>query len=205
ESRPDGGQSPGFGSGAPNSARRRARFDSRAAALSRWKSHRPRKNRFRNAMNDLSRNTVMTRTTQKDDAAAGSSCIAFVIDEPTRTTVQTVCQARHERLVVREGGSREALDYATRYALPRILIIDISDNDRPLEVLHPILAAAEEDSRLIAIGSVNDVTLYREMMEAGVSDYLVKPLTDRALLAAIQHADSRETRARSGAASVEKA
>jgi pilus assembly protein CpaE len=156
-------------------------------------------------MNDLARNTVTTRTTQRDDAAAGSSCIAFVIDEPTRTTVQTVCQARHERLIVREGGSREALDYATRYALPRILIIDISDNDRPLEVLSPILAAAEEDTRVIAIGSVNDVTLYREMMEAGVAEYLVKPLTDRALLAAIQHADLRESRARPGAGAAEKA
>jgi pilus assembly protein CpaE len=156
-------------------------------------------------MNELARNKVSTKATQKDDAAAGSSCIAFIIDEPTRATVQTVCQARHERLVVREGGSREALDYATRYALPRILIIDISDNERPLEILSPILAAADEDTKLIAIGSVNDVTLYREMMDAGVSDYLVKPLTDRALLAALQHADSRESRARPGGAAPERA
>ena len=34
---------------------------------------------------------------------------------------------------------------------------------------------------MIAIGAVNDIKLYREMIEAGISDYLVKPVSDRAL------------------------
>ncbi len=157
-------------------------------------------------MNELAKGPSSSRAASKDSSlGGGSSCIAFIIDEPTRSTVQTVCQTRHDRLIVREGGSREALDYATRYALPRILIIDISDSERPLEVLSPILAAADENTRLIAVGSVNDVMLYREMMDAGVVDYLVKPLTDRALLAAIQHADSREAPVRPGAAGPERA
>ena len=32
---------------------------------------------------------------------------------------------------------------------------------------------------MIAIGAVNDINLYREMIEAGISDYLVKPVSDR--------------------------
>jgi len=156
-------------------------------------------------VNEVPRAASARPQPQKEGAGGGSSCIAVILAEPTRTTVQMVLQARHDRLIVREGGSREALDYATRYALPRILIIDVSDSERPLEILSPILAAADENTRLIAIGSVNDVTLYREMMEAGVLDYLVKPIADRALLAAIQHADQREAAARPGQAAPERA
>ena len=93
-------------------------------------------------MNEVPRAASARPQPQKEGAGGGSICIAFILDEPTRTTVQTVLQARHDRLIVREGGSREALDYATRYALPRILIIDVSDSERPLEILSPILAAA---------------------------------------------------------------
>jgi pilus assembly protein CpaE len=156
-------------------------------------------------MNELAKGTAAAARPGAKDGGSGSSCIAFVVDEATRNTVQTVCQTRHDRLTVREGGSREALDYATRYALPRILIIDVSDSERPLEVLSPILAAADENTRIIAIGAVNDVTLYRELMDAGVVDYLVKPLNDRSFLAAIQHADARDAPARPGAAPPERA
>jgi pilus assembly protein CpaE len=126
--------------------------------------------------------------------------VAFANDEATRATIVSVCQPRQERFLLKEGGSREAVEYASRYALPRLLIIDVSDSERPVDALTPILAAADENTRIVAIGRLNDVTLYREMIEAGVIDYLVKPLVDRDLVAAIQRADERSATAKTAAA-----
>jgi pilus assembly protein CpaE len=154
-------------------------------------------------VNELAKNAPpAARHPAKEASAPGlaGGCVAFANDEATRATILSVCQPRQERFILKEGGSREALEYASRYALPRLLIIDVSDSERPLDALTPILAAADENTRIIAIGRINDVTLYREMIEAGVVDYLVKPLVDRDLIAAIQRADEHSATAKTAAA-----
>ncbi|MEA2783408.1 MAG: pilus assembly protein CpaE [Rhodospirillaceae bacterium] len=152
-------------------------------------------------MNDLLKGTQPARQAVKEATTPGltGGSVAFANDEGTRAVIQAVCQSRQDRLILKEGGSREALEYASRYALPHLLIVDVSDADRPLDSLSPILAAADENTRIIAIGALNDITLYREMTEAGVVDYLVKPLTDRALIAAIQRAEERHGTTKGGA------
>jgi pilus assembly protein CpaE len=57
----------------------------------------------------------------------------------------------------------------------------------------PIIAAFAEDTRVIAIGAVNDINLYREMVEAGLSDYLVKPISEKAITLALDHAVHRKS------------
>jgi pilus assembly protein CpaE len=152
-------------------------------------------------VNDLLKGTQPARQAVKEATTPGltGGSVAFANDEGTRAVIQAVCQSRQDRLILKEGGSREALEYASRYALPHLLIVDVSDADRPLDSLSPILAAADENTRIIAIGALNDITLYREMTEAGVVDYLVKPLTDRALIAAIQRAEERHGTTKGGA------
>jgi pilus assembly protein CpaE len=152
-------------------------------------------------VNDLLKGTQPARQAVKEATTPGltGGSVAFANDEGTRAVIQAVCQSRQDRLILKDGGSREALEYASRYALPHLLIVDVSDADRPLDSLSPILAAADENTRIIAIGALNDIMLYREMTEAGVVDYLVKPLTDRALIAAIQRAEERHGTTKGGA------
>src|SRR5882724_4849775 len=118
-----------------------------------------------------------------------AGCVAFINDPQSRAAVQAVCQPRQEKFTLHEGGSRDAAEFVARNALPRILIIDISDSDQPMDALLPVLAAAGENTRVIAIGNTNDIALYRELVEAGVTDYLAKPLTDRAILGALTRAE----------------
>jgi pilus assembly protein CpaE len=68
----------------------------------------------------------------------------------------------------------------------------VSDSNKPLSAMLPIIAAFAEDTRVIAIGALNDIELYREMIEAGISDYLVKPVSEKALSIALDRAEQRK-------------
>ena len=152
------------------------------------------------AMNDQTPGRSAAGSTGKQSNRSGrAGCVAFINDPQSRAAVQAVCQPRQEKFTLHEGGSRDAAEYVARNTLPRILIIDISDSDQPMDALLPVLAAAGENTRVIAIGTANDVTLYRELIEAGVTDYLAKPLGDRAILGAIHRAEGADAAAKAPA------
>jgi pilus assembly protein CpaE len=152
-------------------------------------------------MNDQATGSAAAGQPGKQSPARGgrAGCVAFINDPQSRAVVQAVCQPRQEKFTLNEGGSRDAAEFVARNALPRILIIDISDSDQPMDALLPVLAAAGENTRVIAIGNANDIALYRELIEAGVTDYLAKPLTDRAILNAIHRAEGADTAAKTPA------
>ncbi len=125
-------------------------------------------------------------------SSAQADCVAFVADALTHGTVTQLCQPVFPGLQVHQGGAKEAVDYLAAGAPPKILIVDVSDSNKPLSAMLPIIAAFAEDTRVIAIGALNDIELYREMIEAGISDYLVKPVSEKALSIAIERAEQRK-------------
>src|SRR5579871_1760304 len=144
-------------------------------------------------MNDqASGRAAPASSTKQSNRTGRAGCVAFINDPQSRAAVQAVCQPRQEKFTMHEGGSRDAAEFVARNTLPRILIIDISDSDQPMDALLPVLAAAGDSTRVIAIGSANDVSLYRELVEAGVTDYLAKPLTDRSILGALHRAEGAD-------------
>jgi pilus assembly protein CpaE len=122
-------------------------------------------------------------------------CVAFIADAETHGVVSAVCQPRYPGFSIMQGGTREAVDYLAAGAPPKVLIIDVSDSNKPLSAMLPIIAAFAEDTRLIAIGAVNDINVYREMIEAGISEYLIKPVTDKSLSSALARADEHKSHA----------
>lgn len=118
-------------------------------------------------------------------------CVAFVADNHTHGAVVAVCQSRFPGFRARDGGSREALEFLADGTPPKLLIVDVSDSQNPLTALLPIIATFADKMRLIAIGTANDITLYREMIEAGVAEYLVKPITEKALIGALARLDEK--------------
>lgn len=127
--------------------------------------------------------------------AAAPDCVAFVSDNQTHGAITAVCGLRFPNLRVRDGGSREALEYLAEGGRPKLLIVDVSDSHSPLTALLPIIAAFAEQTKLIAIGTANDISLYREMIEAGVAEYLVKPVPEKSLHLALGRLDERPAEA----------
>jgi pilus assembly protein CpaE len=78
---------------------------------------------------------------------------------------------------VQLGGLQAAIDHFRGQVTPNLLIIETrlqgkaatDDIDRLAEVCDPA-------TKVIVVGRVNDVELYRELMRRGVSEYLVAPL-----------------------------
>ena len=58
---------------------------------------------------------------------------------------------------------------------PRVLVIDLSESPAPISELSAARAVGGADLKVLALGTVNDVGLYRDMIAAGATDYLVKP------------------------------
>ena len=68
---------------------------------------------------------------------------------------------------------------------PHLLLVDISGIDLPLSQIHTLADVCEPGTTVVAIGDHNDVGLYRDLIDAGVSHYIVKPLTRELLTKAL--------------------
>jgi len=71
-------------------------------------------------------------------------------------------------------------------AVPRVLLLDLSDSPAPIAVLSAARTVGGGELKIVALGNVNDVGLYRDLTAAGASDYLVKPVSREALAAAVE-------------------
>jgi pilus assembly protein CpaE len=70
-------------------------------------------------------------------------------------------------------------------APPPAAVVDIADSAHPAADIRAVVAATGGRTRIIAVGTVNDIALYRALREAGAADYLVKPYAADQLNAAI--------------------
>jgi pilus assembly protein CpaE len=58
-----------------------------------------------------------------------------------------------------------------------ILFVDLSDCADPLGDINALAEVCEPGTVVIASGMVNDVRMYRELINSGIQDYLLKPFT----------------------------
>ena len=116
----------------------------------------------------------------------GAECIAFVGDNQTHGVVSDVAREYFPNVVVRDGDPSDALAFLSEAPAPKVLIVDLGDDDQAMSTMLSFTTAFPEDTRLIGIGELNDIELYRELTNAGVTDYLVKPVSERALAAAFK-------------------
>ncbi|MEX3931213.1 CpaE family protein [Paraburkholderia phymatum] len=72
---------------------------------------------------------------------------------------------------------------------PRQLLVDVSGSEMPLSDLARLADACAPSVSVVVIGERNDVGLYRSLLEVGVQDYVVKPITVEFLRRALSARD----------------
>ena len=89
---------------------------------------------------------------------------------------------------VHMGGASAAVEAYRSAPTPNVIIIetggDRSDLVGQLEALSQFCDAG---TKVVVIGRVNDILLYRDLMSRGVSEYLVAPLSEMDLIRAVSH------------------
>ncbi|HVR90868.1 MAG TPA: pilus assembly protein CpaE [Novosphingobium sp.] len=76
-----------------------------------------------------------------------------------------------------KGGLRNAVQSLSITASPNILMVDLSESGDPINDINALAEVCEPGTVVIAIGQVNDVRLYRDLLSSGINDYLLKPLS----------------------------
>ncbi|WP_299309210.1 pilus assembly protein CpaE [uncultured Croceicoccus sp.] len=110
------------------------------------------------------------------------SFAAYVCDQPTMDIVRTVISDLNiPEDNINLGGLRNAVQSLSVSASPTILLVDLSECADPLSDINALAEVCEPGTMVVAMGKVNDVRLYRELIASGIQDYLLKPLSEQIL------------------------
>jgi pilus assembly protein CpaE len=89
-------------------------------------------------------------------------------------------------LQVQLGGVNAAIDHYTGQITPNLLVVETKlDGREALGELDRLAEVCDPATKVIVVGRVNDVELYRELMRRGASEYLVAPLEPLQLIEVI--------------------
>jgi pilus assembly protein CpaE len=112
--------------------------------------------------------------------------MAFVANKESKASLRAcLSQLSFPNTTVKSGGIARAIQHLASERSPENIIVDISGTDMPASRVHDLAQVCEPGVTVIAIGDRNDVGLYRDLVEAGVSEYIVKPVTPQLLAKAL--------------------
>lgn len=116
---------------------------------------------------------------------------AFISDDATATVLkETVLDLGWQADRIHRGGLTNAVQTLSVSASPQILLVDLSDCADPLGDINALAEVCEPGTIVIAVGSVNDVHLYRELLASGIHDYLLKPVAAHVMRESLHGAQS---------------
>jgi len=135
---------------------------------------------------DLLNPTSPTETTGKAPAGRPAA-LAFVNDPNSEEVLKTAFREEAPGAVLR-GDIMKAVQHLSGTRSPRVLVVDISDVALPVTEVHQLADVCEPGVSVIVIGNRDEVGLYRDLLQAGVTEYIVKPLTDSLVAKALNTA-----------------
>ncbi len=116
---------------------------------------------------------------------------AFVCDEAALEVLRTVAlELGWKPEKCHKGGLRNAIQSLSIAASPNIQMVDLSESADPLNDINALAEVCEPGTVVIAIGQVNDVRLYRDLLASGIQDYLLKPLSPGQVQEALTNAQA---------------
>jgi pilus assembly protein CpaE len=125
--------------------------------------------------------------------ASRAALMAFVVDAEAEAYLrECLSDLSFSDFQIMRGGIVRAINHLGQQRSPKILIVDLSDVDMPISRVRDLAEVCEPAVTVIAIGKRNDVGLYRDLMKAGISDYIVKPVTPALLAQALSKPNAGE-------------
>ncbi len=118
---------------------------------------------------------------------------AFAADEVTRSTIEQAADLHWPGSKVLDGGLAAATEYLAQGETPDLLIVDLGTSQDPFTDLMTLADSCDPKTDVIALGTINDLHLYKQFVNAGVADYLVKPFSADELESALLAASLRES------------
>lgn len=109
--------------------------------------------------------------------------VIFAADEDLRLAVSSALPEAQ----IKDGGIQTAITAMSQQASPDILVVDFAEIEEPASALRTLRTLCDSSTKIVGIGSVNDVHLYHSLVAAGASDYLVKPFTPEEFASVIEH------------------
>jgi pilus assembly protein CpaE len=104
----------------------------------------------------------------------------FCNTSETGVVMQSVASDRRlnrAHVSVQMGGVTAATENYTGASTPDLLVVEFEGNrDQVLGDLAGLAQVCDSGTKVVVIGQVNDIMLYRELVRQGVSEYLVAPL-----------------------------
>lgn len=105
--------------------------------------------------------------------------VAFVSDAETETVLRDgLSDAAPHGVEFHRTNIRGAIEILRQTSTPRVLVVDVAGEGRPLNALESLSEVVEPDVQVLLIGEFNDVNFYRHATRSvGVKEYLFKPIT----------------------------
>ncbi|MGI9410139.1 MAG: AAA family ATPase [Hyphomicrobiaceae bacterium] len=116
---------------------------------------------------------------------------AFCDDPATAEAIQYAAEDRRlskTHVSVHMGGATAAVAHYQESPTPNLIVIEsLMDRDAMLHELDQLAECCDAGTKVVVIGHVNDVVLYRELLRRGVSEYVVAPVQPIAFMEAVSN------------------
>jgi pilus assembly protein CpaE len=116
---------------------------------------------------------------------------AFCEDAATAEVVQIAAADRRlskSHVSVHMGGASAAVAHYQDSPTPNLIVIETSlPRAQMLGELDRLANCCDEGTKVVVIGRLNDVLLYRELLKRGVSEYLIAPISPLQLIESLSN------------------
>jgi len=113
----------------------------------------------------------------------------FLVSENANEAMHVVADDRRlskTKVAFQGSGVSKAADHYSANKTPNLIILEADvEREAMFGHLNRLAAQCPQNTNVIVIGPFNDISTYRTLMEQGVDDYLVSPVSDKELLSSI--------------------
>ncbi len=114
---------------------------------------------------------------------------AFCETESVSRTLEMTAQDRRmtkAHVKVHMGGIAAAADFYTNAPTPNLIIVETKKSGSELNAeLSSLAEVCDAETKVVVIGTFNDIVMYRDLISKGVSEYLVAPISMADVMAVV--------------------